>query len=179
MANKAQTLTAKSLLDLGWIWQITHKCLHTHFAENVVGSERCHFVNQCDYGYCIMFWSPKNLAFSIKSIGCGSRKYQKESDNCLSQFSVTRSLHFSMSTKYYCKYCGHHAATVGTLTINSCPYSPTKKHQPYEGPVQSKYTCKFCGYKASTMGTLCINLCSKSPNKHHQPLWVKCPTNFK
>jgi len=70
---------------------------------------------------------------------------------------------------YYCKWCGNRYSSVKTLTSGTCPNSPTKKHELYEGSEKSQYTCKYCGNKYSSLKTLTNGSCPNSPTKKHQP----------
>lgn len=68
---------------------------------------------------------------------------------------------------YYCKHCGHKAASIQTLTANKCLWHPSGafagRHVLYEGSEKSEYECKFCGRKAKTIQTLTANKCLRHP----------------
>lgn len=55
---------------------------------------------------------------------------------------------------YYCKYCGHKATSVNSLTSSLCqrhPEGPGKGHHAlYEGG--EKASCKYCGLKSTSQG---------------------------
>lgn len=78
---------------------------------------------------------------------------------------------------YHCKYCGHKASSVSSLTGSSCsrhPDGPNRgKHALYEGGEKSRYTCKYCGSHSSSISSLTGSSCSRHPdgaNKgKHQP----------
>ena len=69
---------------------------------------------------------------------------------------------------FYCKYCGHKATSVASLTASSCirhPNGPSKgKHALYEGSAKESYTCKYCGRKASSILSLTASKCLRHPN---------------
>jgi hypothetical protein len=71
--------------------------------------------------------------------------------------------------KHICKHCGFENTSLHTLTTFSCSNSPTRKHQPFEGGIQSKYICKDCGFENSSMHTLTTFSCSNSPTGKHRP----------
>jgi len=70
---------------------------------------------------------------------------------------------------FYCKHCGVSNTTVRALTSGSCPKSPSKKHELYEGSEKPQYTCKYCGIKHTTIRALVSASCTKSPTKYHEP----------
>jgi DNA-directed RNA polymerase subunit RPC12/RpoP len=74
-----------------------------------------------------------------------------------------------MAENYYCKWCGTKFPSVFTLTNASCPKSPSKKHELYEGGEKSQYVCKCCGTKFPSIFALTSASCSKSPSKRHEP----------
>lgn len=73
---------------------------------------------------------------------------------------------------FYCKYCGHKAASVATLTASMCirhPAGPYKgRHTLYEGSEKVRYTCKYCGCKASSIVILTASKCIRHPNGPHK-----------
>ena len=71
--------------------------------------------------------------------------------------------------KHICKHCGFENESLQTLTALSCSKSPTGKHQPFEGGVQSKYICKDCGFENKSLQTLTALSCSKSTTGKHRP----------
>ena len=72
----------------------------------------------------------------------------------------------------FCKYCGHQAASVRTLTANKCSRHPNGafkgSHVLYEGSEKTEYVCKFCGFKAKSIQTLTANKCPRHPNGSHK-----------
>lgn len=66
-----------------------------------------------------------------------------------------------------CKYCGHKAGSVGSLTGSACqrhPDGPGKgQHALYEGGEKSVYTCKWCGKRASDIASLTSSKCQRHP----------------
>ena len=73
---------------------------------------------------------------------------------------------------FYCKYCGHKATSVASLTASACirhPDGPHKgRHALYEGSEKEAYTCKYCGHKASTISSLTASACIRHPNGPHK-----------
>jgi len=73
---------------------------------------------------------------------------------------------------FYCKYCGHKASSVASLTASACirhPNGPHKgRHALYEGSEKDSYTCKYCGHKASSIATLTASACIRHPNGPHK-----------
>ena len=73
---------------------------------------------------------------------------------------------------FYCKYCGHKATSVASLTASACirhPDGPHKgRHVLYEGSAKESYTCKYCGHKASTIASLTASACIRHPNGPHK-----------
>ena len=69
---------------------------------------------------------------------------------------------------FYCKYCGHKASSVMSLTSSLCirhPNGPCKgRHVLYEGGEKEQYMCKHCGKKATSIATLTSSLCIRHPN---------------
>lgn len=69
---------------------------------------------------------------------------------------------------YCCKYCGHKAASVGSLTGSACqrhPAGPGKgRHALYEGGEKDVYVCKWCGRKASDIASLTSSQCQRHPD---------------
>ena len=69
---------------------------------------------------------------------------------------------------YCCKYCGHKAASVASLTGSACmrhPDGPGKgRHALYEGGEKDVYTCKWCGRRASDIASLTASQCQRHPN---------------
>ena len=72
--------------------------------------------------------------------------------------------------EYICKHCGDKQNDLSFFLILSCSKSPTGKHQPFEGGVQSEYICKHCGDKQNNLSFFLTLSCSKSPTGKHQPL---------
>ncbi len=78
---------------------------------------------------------------------------------------------------YYCKYCGHKAASISSLTAAPCfrhPAGANKgKHALYEGDEKSEYDCKYCGTSSSSLSSLTAAPCFRHPlgvNKgKHEP----------
>ena len=68
---------------------------------------------------------------------------------------------------YACKYCGHKAASVGSLTGSACmrhPDGPGKgRHALYEGSEKDAYTCKWCGKRAPDIASLTSSKCQRHP----------------
>jgi hypothetical protein len=68
----------------------------------------------------------------------------------------------------YCKYCGHKAADVRSLTGNACQRHPNGpgqgRHALYEGSEKSEYTCKWCGKRAVDIGSLTSSKCMRHPD---------------
>ena len=80
---------------------------------------------------------------------------------------------------YCCKYCGHKAGSVGSLTGSACQRHPDGpwmgRHALYEGGEKSVYTCKWCGKTASDISSLTSSKCQRHPNgpaagRHEQAL---------
>ena len=73
---------------------------------------------------------------------------------------------------FYCKYCGHKASSVASLTAGACirhPNGPHKgRHVLYEGSEKNSYTCKYCGTKASSIAALTAAACLRHPNGSHK-----------
>ena len=73
---------------------------------------------------------------------------------------------------FYCKYCGHKASSVASLTASMCirhPDGPHKgRHALYEGSEKEAYTCKYCGHKASSISSLTSSACIRHPNGPHK-----------
>ena len=73
---------------------------------------------------------------------------------------------------FYCKYCGHKATSVASLTASACirhPDGPHKgRHVLYEGSEKESYTCKYCGHKASSISSLTSSACIRHPNGPHK-----------
>ena len=73
---------------------------------------------------------------------------------------------------FYCKYCGHKASSVASLTASACirhPNGPHKgRHALYEGSEKESYTCKYCGHKASSISSLTASACIRHPNGPHK-----------
>ena len=73
---------------------------------------------------------------------------------------------------FYCKYCGHKASSVASLTASACirhPNGPHKgRHALYEGSEKESYTCKYCGHKASSISSLTSSACIRHPNGPHK-----------
>jgi DNA-directed RNA polymerase subunit RPC12/RpoP len=69
---------------------------------------------------------------------------------------------------YVCKYCGHKAVSVGSLTGSACqrhPDGPGKgRHVLYEGGEKSVYTCKWCGKRSPDIGSLTSSKCQRHPD---------------
>jgi len=67
----------------------------------------------------------------------------------------------------YCKYCGHKANSVSTLTAGKCLRHPNGAlkgcHALYEGTEKEEYVCKYCGRKASDLRTLTAGKCLRHP----------------
>ena len=73
---------------------------------------------------------------------------------------------------FYCKYCGHKASSVASLTAGACirhPNGPHKgRHALYEGSEKNAYTCKYCGTKASSIAALTAGACLRHLNGPHK-----------
>jgi len=73
---------------------------------------------------------------------------------------------------FYCKYCGHKATSVASLTASACirhPDGPHKgRHVLYEGSEKESYTCKYCGRQASSIASLTSSACIRHPNGPHK-----------
>ena len=74
-----------------------------------------------------------------------------------------------MTPNYRCKWCGMSSTAMLGLTTTTCPKSPHKRHEIYEGSEKSKYTCKWCGMTSTTLLGLTTTTCPKSPHKRHEP----------
>ena len=78
---------------------------------------------------------------------------------------------------FYCKYCGHKASSVSSLTASLCMRhhnGPGKgKHALYEGSEKEQYMCKYCGRKATSISSLTASKCNRHPNGpakgNHEP----------
>ncbi len=68
---------------------------------------------------------------------------------------------------YQCKYCGHKARDVASLTGSACqrhPDGPGKgRHALYEGGAKTSYTCKWCGKRSPDIGSLTSSKCQRHP----------------
>jgi DNA-directed RNA polymerase subunit RPC12/RpoP len=66
-----------------------------------------------------------------------------------------------------CKYCGHKARDVRSLTGNACmrhPEGPGKgRHAVYEGSEKGVYTCKWCGKQTGDIAGLTSSRCIRHP----------------
>ena len=73
---------------------------------------------------------------------------------------------------FYCKYCGHKASSVASLTASMCirhPDGPHKgRHALYEGSEKEKYTCKYCGKQFSSISSLTASKCIRHPEGPHK-----------
>ncbi len=73
---------------------------------------------------------------------------------------------------FYCKYCGHKAASVASLTASMCirhPNGPHKgRHALYEGSEKEKYTCKYCGKQFASIASLTASKCIRHPAGPHK-----------
>ena len=73
---------------------------------------------------------------------------------------------------FYCKYCGHKASSVASLTASACirhPNGPHKgRHALYEGSEKEKYTCKFCGKQFTSIASLTASKCIRHPAGPHK-----------
>ena len=69
---------------------------------------------------------------------------------------------------FQCKYCGHRAGDVRSLTGSACqrhPAGPGKgRHALYEGSWKDSYTCKWCGKRAVDIGSLTSSKCQRHPD---------------
>lgn len=69
---------------------------------------------------------------------------------------------------FCCKYCGHKAASVGSLTGSACmrhPEGPGRgRHAVYEGSEKCIYVCKWCGRKAGDIASLTSSQCQRHPD---------------
>ena len=76
------------------------------------------------------------------------------------------------SPTFYCKYCGHKASSVASLTASMCirhPDGPHKgRHALYEGSEKEKYTCKYCGKQFSSISSLTASKCIRHPAGPHK-----------
>jgi len=99
----------------------------------------------------------------ITMIGSGDSKQN------IQQKQQTMRQQQTTQQNYYCKWCGNRYSSIKTLTNGSCPRSPTKKHELYEGSEKTQYTCKYCGNKYSSLKILTNGSCPKSPTKYHHP----------
>ncbi|MDR1231990.1 MAG: hypothetical protein LBK61_11405 [Spirochaetaceae bacterium] len=70
----------------------------------------------------------------------------------------------------YCKWCGvvDMSGNAGRLVKNYCRTSPTRKHEPYEGPQRRFYMCKYCALELPSFEQLARSPCKKSPQGYHQ-----------
>ena len=73
---------------------------------------------------------------------------------------------------FYCKYCGHKASSVASLTASACirhPDGPHKgRHALYEGSEKEKYSCKYCGKQFSSIASLTVSKCIRHPEGPHK-----------
>ena len=73
---------------------------------------------------------------------------------------------------FYCKYCGHKASSVASLTASACirhPNGPHKgRHALYEGSEKEKYTCKYCGKLFTSIASLTASKCIRHPDGPHK-----------
>ena len=73
---------------------------------------------------------------------------------------------------FFCKYCGHKASSIASLTSVACirhPDGPHKgKHALYDGGAKDVYFCKYCGFKASSISSLTASACIRHPNGPHK-----------
>lgn len=69
---------------------------------------------------------------------------------------------------YCCKYCGHKAASVGSLTGSACMRHPAGlgkgRHALYEGSQKDVYVCKWCGHRAGDVASLTSSKCRRHPD---------------
>ena len=67
-----------------------------------------------------------------------------------------------------CKYCGHKASSVASLTGSACQRHPNGpgagRHALYEGTEKSVYTCKWCGKQSVDIGSLTSSKCRRHPS---------------
>lgn len=71
--------------------------------------------------------------------------------------------------QYICKHCGTKRNDLFQMTHENCTQSPTKKHEPFEGGIQSEYICKYCGTKRRDLFQMTHENCTQSPSGKHQP----------
>ena len=73
---------------------------------------------------------------------------------------------------FFCKYCGHKASSIASLTSVAGirhPNGPHKgKHEIYEGSTKDAYFCKYCGFKASSISSLTASACIRHPSGSHK-----------
>ena len=73
---------------------------------------------------------------------------------------------------FFCKYCGHKASSIASLTSVACirhPNGPHKgRHALYEGSAKEKYTCKHCGMQFTSIASLTAAKCIRHPNGPHK-----------
>lgn len=73
---------------------------------------------------------------------------------------------------FYCKFCGHQASSIASLTYQACQLHPDGsnkgKHILYEGSEKPKYFCKYCGANASSIAHLTYQNCPKHPKGAHK-----------
>lgn len=71
-------------------------------------------------------------------------------------------------TVFYCKYCGHKASSIASLTSSICTRHPDGackgRHVLYDGSEKREYTCKYCGKKSPSISSLTASLCMRHPN---------------
>ena len=68
---------------------------------------------------------------------------------------------------YQCKYCGHKARDVASLTGSACQRHPdgpgNGRHALYEGGTKTSYTCKWCGKRSPDIASLTSSKCQRHP----------------
>lgn len=150
---------------------ITHNGFTGENVKKIINRERRRHIK---YYFSI---SPRTLTaigFIIAIIGTlvfkgglsgGTQSTNKRSQNEIK--SVRKEV--KVMANFYCKCCGQSFRDVKSLTVNSCGYSKTGKHQLFEGEESNHYYCAFCGQKFNSLGSLCFNSCQNSPTKKHVP----------
>jgi len=88
---------------------------------------------------------------------------------CMATFALAQA---KKPASFYCKYCGHKASSVASLTASACirhPNGPHKgRHALYEGSEKEKYTCKYCGKQVTSIASLTASKCIRHPDGPHK-----------
>lgn len=75
------------------------------------------------------------------------------------------------SQAVYCKYCGKSFPSIKSMSTSVCYKTPSKKHIPYEGVIQTSYQCLWCGRQHQSLAAMSQERCLKNPfgKTQHEP----------